>query len=67
MNASPGGSDDAEVPSAYRAPMRSRDDDVSDGPAVERALELGVCGMGGRLDDAPVSYTHLTLPTNREV
>ncbi len=55
MKASPGGSDDAEVPSAYRAPMRSRDDDTSDGPAVERALELGVCGMGGRLDDAPHS------------
>ena len=31
------------------------------------ALELGpeVCGV--RLDKVPVSYTHLTLPTNREV
>jgi len=44
-----------EAPSVYRAPMRSRDDDVADGPAVERALALGVCGMGGRLDDAPDS------------
>lgn len=47
------GADD--TPSVYRAPMRSRDDDVSDGPAVERALALGVCGVGGRLDDAPDS------------
>lgn len=44
-----------EAPSAYRAPMRSRDEDVVDGPAVERALALGVCGMGGRLDGAPDS------------
>jgi hypothetical protein len=35
--------------------MRSRDDEVSDGPAVDRALALGVCGVGGRLDDAPDS------------
>lgn len=58
MSATPRGSDDAEVPAAYRAPMRSRDDDVSDGPAVERALKLGVCGMGGRLDEAPHSIAH---------
>lgn len=44
-----------EALSVYRAPMRSRDDDVADGPAVERALALGVCGVGGRLDDAPDS------------
>jgi hypothetical protein len=44
-----------EAPSVYRAPMRSRDDDVADGPAVERALALGVCGVGGRLDGAPES------------
>lgn len=30
----------------YRAPMRSRRDDVQPGAAVERALDLGVCGMG---------------------
>lgn len=55
MSASPRGSDDIDLPSAYRAPMRSRDDDVSAGPAVERALALGVCGVGGRLDHAPDS------------
>lgn len=48
------GVDDAE-PQVYRAPMRSRDDDVSDAVAVERALEIGVCGMGGRLDAEPRS------------
>lgn len=44
-----------EAPSVYRAPMRSRDDDVRRGAAVERALATGVCGMGGRLDDPPGS------------
>lgn len=55
MSASPRRSDDGEVPAVYRAPMRSRDDDVSDGSAVERALALGVCGVGGRIDDVPDS------------
>lgn len=31
---------------AYRAPMRSRRDDVDPALAVGRALELGLCGMG---------------------
>lgn len=39
----------------YRAPMRSRDDSIRPGLAVERALCLGVCGVGGRLDDRPES------------
>lgn len=42
----------SEIP-VYRAPMRSRDDLVPAGAAVERALLLGVCGLGGRLDAAP--------------
>lgn len=42
----------SEVP-VYRAPMRSRDDRVPAGAAVEHALLLGVCGLGGRLDTAP--------------
>ncbi len=55
MSATSRRTDDANGPSVYRAPMRSRDDDVSDGPAVERALAIGVCGVGGRLDVAPDS------------
>lgn len=39
----------------YRAPMRSRDDSVPGGAAVERALELGMCGVGGRVSGAPSS------------
>lgn len=35
--------------------MRSRDDRVPDGPAVERALAIGVCGVGGILDTPPTS------------
>ncbi|MFD8767363.1 GAF domain-containing protein [Microbacterium oxydans] len=37
--------------------MRSRDDRVPAGAAVERALVLGVCGLGGRLDAAPEGLT----------
>ena len=39
--------------STYRAPMRSRDDDVDAGLAVERALDLGLVGVGGRLSVPP--------------
>jgi hypothetical protein len=31
----------------YRAPMRSRRDDVDVGATIERALARGVCGFGG--------------------
>jgi len=37
----------------YRAPMRSRRADVEPGAAIERALRLGLCGMGGVLAEAP--------------
>ena len=40
-------------PGVYRAPLRSRRDDVDHALAVERALSHGVCGLGGRLDRAP--------------
>ncbi|MFC7376440.1 GAF domain-containing protein [Brachybacterium sp. GCM10030267] len=39
----------------FRAPMRSRDDDVPDGSGVARALREGVCGMGGVLQRPPSS------------
>ena len=39
--------------SSYRAPMRSRIDAVDAGLAVERALDLGVVGVGGRLSGSP--------------
>jgi len=38
---------------SYRAPMRSRIDHVDAGLAVERALDLGLVGVGGRLPDPP--------------
>ncbi len=41
------------TPPVFRAPMRSRDDGVAEGAAVERALALGLCGFGGRLDPTP--------------
>jgi hypothetical protein len=40
--------------SSYRAPMRSRLDEVDAGLAVDRALDLGVVGVGGRLSRPPV-------------
>ena len=39
--------------SSYRAPMRSRIDEVDAALAVERALELGLVGVGGRLSTPP--------------
>ncbi|MDF2509540.1 MAG: hypothetical protein K0Q52_3399 [Microbacterium sp.] len=42
-------------PPVYRAPMRSRDVRVPDGAAAERALAMGVCGVGGIVDAPPAS------------
>ena len=40
---------------AYRAPLRSRLDDVDPALALDRALRLGLCGVGGRLEGRPGS------------
>ena len=37
----------AKDPNVYRAPMRSRRDDVDLGATIERALARGLCGFGG--------------------
>lgn len=37
----------------YRAPMRSRLDEVDVTATLERALTLGLCGVGGRLAGRP--------------
>lgn len=37
----------------YRAPLRSRRDDVDPDLALNRALALGLVGMGGRLSRTP--------------
>jgi hypothetical protein len=37
----------------YRAPMRSRRDDVDLGATIERARALGLCGFGGPKDAPP--------------
>lgn len=34
------------APAVYRAPMRSRRDDIDPQLAIERALTLGLCGFG---------------------
>jgi hypothetical protein len=36
-----------QIPDVYRAPMRSRRDDVDFGATIERARSLGLCGFGG--------------------
>jgi hypothetical protein len=41
----------SEQAAVYRAPMRSRRDDVPDG--LDRALDLGLCGVGGTLRPPP--------------
>ncbi|NPC96369.1 GAF domain-containing protein [Nocardioides sp. zg-DK7169] len=41
------------MPATYRAPLRSRRDDVDPDLAQVRAVALGLVGIGGRLDPAP--------------
>ncbi|MEV8377047.1 GAF domain-containing protein [Kribbella sp. NPDC056861] len=47
----------------YRAPLRSRRDDVPVGLAVDRALTLGVCGFGGRLNPPPADLADALTAT----
>jgi hypothetical protein len=56
--------DDLSGPGVYRAPLRSRRDDVDHDLAVERALALGLCGIGGRLDPAPRSLEEALAETS---
>lgn len=39
------------VPDVYRAPMRSRCDEIDLGATVDRARRLGLCGFGQRVRD----------------
>jgi len=50
----------------YRAPMRSRDDAVPAWVGPERALELGVCGIGGRLEPAPESLAEALVTADAQ-
>ena len=49
----------------YRAPMRSRRDDVIPGLAVQRALAMDVCGIGGLLAPPPVDLSEALDATER--
>jgi hypothetical protein len=42
------------MPAVYRAPLRSRRDDVDHAAAVDRALRLGLVGMGEATDGRAV-------------
>ena len=54
----------ADIPVAEEARVTA----ITMGSAVETLFDIGVAGMHRLLDHLdPVSYTHLTLPTNREV
>ncbi|WP_350352803.1 GAF domain-containing protein [Microbacterium sp. A8/3-1] len=55
----------SEMP-VYRAPMRSRDDAVPRGVGPERALELGICGIGGRLEPAPDSLAEALVTADAQ-
>lgn len=50
----------------YRAPMRSRDDAVPRGVGPERALSLGLCGIGGRLEPAPGSLAEALVTADAQ-
>lgn len=49
----------------FRAPMRSRDVQVPTGAAVERALQLALCGIGGRLEPAPRTLDEAIVRTDQ--
>ena len=59
-----------QAPPAGAQPSQTPFKDVVDlGTAIARAkgLDAAAAGAAGRISLGPVSYTHLTLPTNREV
>ncbi|MFG1935254.1 hypothetical protein ACGFK1_32095 [Mycobacterium sp. NPDC048908] len=39
------------MPDVYRAPIRSRSDDVDTEATIERARRMGLCGFGERVRD----------------
>ena len=47
-----------DVPPVYRAPMRSRHDDVGAAAGTRRALVAGVCGIGGVVEAEPDDLAH---------
>jgi hypothetical protein len=51
-----------DVPPVYRAPMRSRRDDVDPVAGVRRALALDLCGIGGAVDPGPGNPVPDDLP-----
>jgi hypothetical protein len=51
---------------AYRAPMRSRLPAVDPALALDRALGLGLCGVGGRLSAAPRDATDALARTEEQ-
>lgn len=53
-------------PAAYRAPHRSRRDDVDDLAAADRAVRLGLVGVGGRLSALPSDPDEAVHRTDRE-
>ncbi len=53
--------DHADVVPVYRAPLRSRRDDVPAGAGVRRALAEGVCGIGGAVDPPPADLEEAVL------
>ncbi|WP_134739313.1 GAF domain-containing protein [Nocardioides sp. 503] len=50
-------------PGVYRAPLRSRRDDVDHEAAVERALSRGLCGVGGVLPRPPQALAEALAET----
>ena len=54
------------MPKSYEADYRAMVDSLRDYLAKTGFAKV-LLGLSGGIDSAPVSYTHLTLPTNREV
>jgi hypothetical protein len=51
----------------YRAPMRSRRDDVDPAATIDRARRLGLCGFGGPKDPPPADRSARRIARFSEV
>ncbi|MGB3676148.1 MAG: hypothetical protein WA988_17080 [Candidatus Nanopelagicales bacterium] len=50
----------------YRAPMRSRRDDIDFDETIAHALQLSVCGFGGALDSAPATLDEAIFASSQQ-
>ena len=56
-----------ELDADNKAGLKTKFDGLKNSVEFKSELEATMSSNRGKPEDIPVSYTHLTLPTNREV